>query len=110
MNLLTNARDALNREYPGYDDDKKILITARTIHRAGQAFVRTIIEDRGAGISDDVRERIFEPFFTTKPAEKGTGLGLWIIYSIVKDHGGEIDVATSPGEFTRFNIDLPAAG
>jgi PAS domain S-box-containing protein len=110
MNLLTNARDALNREYPGYDDDKKIVITARTIHRAGQAFVRTIIEDRGAGISDDVRERIFEPFFTTKPAEKGTGLGLWIIYSIVKDHGGEIDVATSPGEFTRFNIDLPAVG
>ena len=109
MNLLTNARDALNRKYTGYDDDKKIAITARTIPRAGQVFVRTIIEDRGAGISDDVRERIFEPFFTTKPAEKGTGLGLWIIYSIVKDHGGEIDVATSPGEFTRFSIDLPAA-
>ena len=110
MNLLTNARDALNRKYPGYDDDKKIVITARALHNAGQPFVRTTIEDRGMGISADVRERMFEPFFTTKPAGKGTGLGLWIIYSIVKDHGGEIDVATSPGEFTRFSIDLPAAG
>ncbi len=54
-----------------------------------QPFVRTTVEDRGAGITDEVRERMFEPFFTTKPAEKGTGLGLWIIYSIVKDHGGE---------------------
>jgi PAS domain S-box-containing protein len=110
MNLLTNARDALNRKYPGYDGDKKIVITARTVHRAGQPFVRTVIEDHGAGINDDVRERMFEPFFTTKPAEKGTGLGLWIIYSIVKDHGGAIDVTTSPGEFTRFRIDWPATG
>jgi len=109
MNLLTNARDALNDKYPDGHTDKRIVISARAIHKSGQPFVRTTIEDHGMGINADVRTRMFEPFFTTKPAEKGTGLGLWIIYSIVKDHGGKIDFATSPGEFTRFDIDLPAA-
>lgn len=109
MNLLTNARDALNNKYPANDGHKRVIITARAIRLSGHAVVRTIIEDRGTGISDDVRERMFEPFFTTKSAEKGTGLGLWVIYSIVKDHGGQIKVETSPGAFTRFIIDLPAA-
>jgi signal transduction histidine kinase len=85
---------------------------------AGTVSVRTTpcgdtveveIEDDGAGIPDDVRDRIFEPFFTTKAPGKGTGLGLDIVRRIVRQHGGEITVETSPGR-TLFRITLPVAG
>jgi len=107
MNLLTNARDALNQRHPGHDANKKVLITARRIERDGRQWVRTTVEDHGPGIPEDLRERIFEPFFTTKPRDKGTGLGLSITHGIVKDHGGELRVESTVGEFTRFHIDLP---
>jgi len=107
MNLLTNARDALNQRHPGHDANKKVLITARRIERDGRQWVRTTVEDHGPGIPEDLRERIFEPFFTTKPRDKGTGLGLSISHGIVKDHGGELRVESTVGEFTRFHIDLP---
>jgi signal transduction histidine kinase len=55
-----------------------------------------------------VKEKIFNPFFTTKPAGEGTGLGLSISHDvIVKQHGGSIDVESTPGEFTEFRIILP---
>jgi signal transduction histidine kinase len=69
-----------------------------------------MVEDKGPGIPEDVRAQIFEPFFTTKPEGKGTGLGMWIVHNVVHDHHGKIGIETRAGEFTRFNIDLPAAG
>jgi len=64
--------------------------------------------DNGSGIPVEVQERIFNPFFTTKPAGEGTGLGLSMTHDIiVKQHGGRIDVATQPGQFTEFTIVLP---
>jgi PAS domain S-box-containing protein len=107
MNLLTNARDALNQRYPGHDANKKVIISARRIERDGRPWIRTTVEDHGPGIPEDLRERIFEPFFTTKPRDKGTGMGLSITHGIVKDHGGELRVESTVGEFTRFHIDLP---
>jgi len=60
------------------------------------------------GFPPDVRDKMFNPFFTTKPAGEGTGLGLSMTHDIfVKQHGGRIDVATEPGEFTEFIITLP---
>jgi signal transduction histidine kinase len=56
-----------------------------------------------------VQERLFEPFFTTKPAGVGTGLGLYISYEIVRAHGGELRVASSPGTGTTFEVRLPLA-
>ena len=109
MNLLTNARDALNQRYPGHDENKKVLITARRIERDGCPWIRTTVEDHGLGIPEALRERIFEPFFTTKPRDKGTGLGLSISHGIVKDHGGELSLESTVGEFTRFHLDLPLA-
>src|SRR5262245_53244598 len=66
------------------------------------------IRDNGNGIPPEVREQMFNPFFTTKPAGEGTGLGLSISHDIiVKQHGGSIDVDTTPGEYTEFRIVLP---
>src|SRR4029077_7775444 len=66
------------------------------------------IRDNGTGIPAEVKEKMFNPFFTTKPAGEGTGLGLSMTHDIiVKQHGGRIDVATEPGQFTEFIIVLP---
>jgi PAS domain S-box-containing protein len=74
--------------------------------RAG-AFLKVSVKDDGTGIADDVRGHIFEPFFTTKPPGKGTGMGLAMVYGIVRNHGGWIDVETELGAGTTFHIHLP---
>lgn len=107
MNLLTNARDALNEKYPEYDENKTIRVGCRLFERDDRRWVRIAVEDRGNGITDEVRERMFDPFFSTKPRETGTGLGLSISHGIVKDHHGKIEVETEPGEYTRFMLELP---
>jgi two-component system cell cycle sensor histidine kinase/response regulator CckA len=68
--------------------------------------VRIVIEDRGCGIARDVLPKIFDPYFSTKT--DGFGLGLTTVHSIVKRHGGSIDVASTPGEGTTVTVTLPA--
>jgi len=63
--------------------------------------------DQGTGISEENLNKIFEPFFTTKEVGKGTGLGLSVSYGIIKDHGGEIKVKSSPGAGTTFTVMIP---
>jgi len=70
-------------------------------------FALLTIRDNGPGMTDEVRSRIFEPFFTTKPFGKGTGLGLSVVYGIVHQNMGVIDVDTAPGEGATFRIWLP---
>ncbi len=77
--------------------------------RAPEGFLELVVADEGAGIAPDVLPRIFEPFFTTKPQGRGTGLGLSLVYGIVSQHGGRIDVDSRPGAGTRFRLLLPAA-
>ncbi len=72
--------------------------------------MRLIVSDTGTGIPPAVFERMFDPFFTTKGVGEGTGLGLSLVHGIVTDLGGAIDVTTSAGEGTRFEIWLPVAG
>ena len=107
MNLMTNARHALNQRYEGYDENKIIHLSAHTLEKEGVTWVRTTIEDHGTGIPAEVRERMFDPFFTTKDRAIGTGLGLSISYSIVQDHCGELSVESELGEYTRCHLDLP---
>lgn len=107
MNLLTNARDALNEKYPEYDENKLIRVRCSLFERDDRRWVCIKVKDWGTGISADVRERMFDPFFSTKPREMGTGLGLSISHGIVKDHHGRIEVETVPGKFTCFMLELP---
>lgn len=96
MNLLINAAHAI-------DDFGKISI--RTRQEAGNVVLE--IEDTGTGILHGNINRIFEPFYTTKPIGKGTGLGLSLSFNIIEKHNGRIDVDSTPGEGTCFQITLP---
>ncbi len=108
MNLMTNARDALNQKYEGYDENKKIIVTGKVIKKNKQKWLRITIEDHGGGIPQEVQDKIFDPFFTTKGRTEGTGLGLSISYGIVKEHKGTLSFETKKGEYTKFHMDLMA--
>ena len=107
MNLLTNARDALNEKYPEYDEDKIIRVRCVPFFEAERRWIRLTVEDHGTGIPAWVQQKIFEPFFSTKPKELGTGLGLSISHGIVKDHHGKFEIETREGKFSRFHVILP---
>ncbi|MER2194673.1 sensor histidine kinase [Methylobacterium brachiatum] len=110
LNLMSNGfyatekRKAAGAE-PGYEPT--LSVTTRDLGDRVEIRVR----DNGTGIPDSVKAKMFDPFFTTKPAGEGTGLGLSLSHDIlVKQHGGSIDVATEPGQFTEFTITLPRDG
>src|SRR5690606_23345902 len=93
VNLAINARDAM-------PEGGKL--TLRAGKAGDEAFAE--VEDTGEGIDDATRSRIFEPFFTTR---RGTGLGLSVAYGIVDQHGGRIDVVSSPGSGSCFRVSFP---
>jgi PAS domain S-box-containing protein len=98
-----------------------ILNAAQAMKGSGQLTIRTLLEaasdtavievgDTGPGIPPEVLPHIFEPFFTTKEEGQGTGLGLSMVYSIVENHGGRIEVDSSPERGTIFRVRLPVGG
>ena len=96
LNLIANAIDACA------DGGS---VTVRTACEQGGIAIHVI--DSGKGIDPEIRGRIFDPFFTTKPIGEGTGLGLSISYGIVQEHGGTIDVDSTPGCGACFTLRLP---
>ncbi|MDH3359518.1 MAG: DUF3365 domain-containing protein [Desulfobulbaceae bacterium] len=109
LNLITNARYALNQRYEGHHDDKRIDIHSETAIVDGRTFIRTTFTDYGVGIPQDVIDQIFDSLFTTKPPGEGTGLGLSISKGLVRDHAGQLTLASVPGEYTVATVDLPVA-
>ena len=113
FNLCINARDAIHdhgtiRVRIGY--------SAAAGHCAscsapleGTRWVWVEVADDGSGMPREVMERMFEPFFTTKEVGRGTGMGLAMVHGIVHDHGGHIQVESTPGEGSVFRVLLPAA-
>lgn len=109
MNLMTNARDAIN-EYYGMDEtNKHIVVSARTAEHRHRKYLVMSVEDNGIGLRDDVKAKMFQPFFSTKSRDKGTGLGLSISYGIVQDHDGFIEVVNEKNR-TIFDVYLPLRG
>lgn len=100
INLLVNAAQAI--------DDGEGRITLRT--RSADDWVEISIQDTGHGVAPENLPRLFDPFFTTKEIGEGTGLGLSVVYGIVHEHGGQIDVASRAGQGTTFTIYLPVGG
>ena len=99
MNLIVNASHAIA---------ERGVITLASGVQDGWAWVQ--VDDTGSGMSDEVQRRIFEPFYTTKDVGKGTGLGLSLSFSIVKRHGGVIQVRSTPGVGSAFRVWVPIAG
>jgi two-component system, cell cycle sensor histidine kinase and response regulator CckA len=101
LNLCINARDALGQKEHGG------AVIIRIKHDTNPLWVLLEVEDTGPGIPPDIIARIFDPFFTTKKKGEGTGLGLSVVYGIVKTHGGDILVDSRPSEGATFTIRLP---
>jgi predicted ATPase/signal transduction histidine kinase/tRNA A-37 threonylcarbamoyl transferase component Bud32 len=108
MNLVTNARDALNSRYGEYDDRKRIELRVQRSVRPD--WVRVSVRDFGPGIPAEVLPRIFDPFFTTKGRDQGTGLGLAVSHGIAQEHGGELTVENTLGQGATFILELPVEG
>ncbi len=113
LNLAANARDAMpiggtltlslaNRTFTPED-------CAANLDTRPGSFVEMCVRDNGRGMTPEIRERIFEPFFTTKKPGQGAGMGLSVVFGIVKGHKGWITVDSQPGKGTAFHIYIPSA-
>ncbi len=107
LNILNNARYALNEKYPVPHKKKIIEITGSEIMQNGTSYARIVFCDRGSGIPPDKIEKVMKPFFTTKPKDKGTGLGLSICNDIINHYKGRLEIKSSVGRFTKIKIALP---
>jgi PAS domain S-box-containing protein len=107
INLLSNARYALNQRYPGQDPQKRIEITGEVQARNGHHCLRVACTDFGVGIDPGIISKVFNPFFSTKPEGIGTGLGLSICRSIIEDYRGILEIESTPGDHTTITMELP---
>ncbi|NTV59387.1 MAG: HAMP domain-containing histidine kinase [Deltaproteobacteria bacterium] len=108
INIISNARYALNDKYPERHENKLLEITGEKVIISDRPYVRIVFHDRGVGIPPHELLMLTKAFFSTKPFGKGTGLGLNITDKIIKEHGGFLSFESLKGEFTKVIIDLPA--
>ena len=110
LNLAMNERDAMpdGGTVTFAIDTRDVDPDAADAHARPGRYTVLTVADTGVGIPEEQHSRVFEPFFTTKPQGKGTGMGLAMVYGIVRNHGGWIDVDSALGEGTTFRVYFPA--
>lgn len=99
MNLISNAAESMTSVSRG-----KLVIETFSLPEDKSVVIK--LKDTGPGMDPEILPKIFEPFYTTKKKGKGVGLGLSVVYGIIKDHGGKIEVDSAPGQGTEFRIKL----
>ncbi len=109
LNIMSNARYALNKRYPEANPDKRIYIHGEQVIHNNKGFIRLTIIDYGTGIEHDIMDRLFDPFFSTKPTGEGTGLGLSISHGLIMENNGFLRISSELGHSTSLIIDLPIA-
>ncbi|MCF6157523.1 MAG: PAS domain-containing sensor histidine kinase [wastewater metagenome] len=107
LNVISNARYALNQKYTGMHEEKVLRISGETITMDNQPCVKITFYDHGTGIPQHTKDKVMNPFFTTKPTGKGTGLGLSLCHNIVSNHRGKLTIRSIEGEYTEIAILLP---
>jgi PAS domain S-box-containing protein len=114
MNLCINARDAMLEGGKLFVETDIVGVTEEYVktHLGAQPGTYAVVSvtDTGYGMDRETLERVFDPFFTTKEKGKGTGLGLAMVYGVVKNHGGSVQVYSEPGEGATFKVYLPVDG
>jgi PAS domain S-box-containing protein len=100
LNLAVNARDAM-------PEGGTLVFRSDLVSGAREEELAVWVRDTGTGVPVELRERIFEPFFTTKQSEKGTGMGLAVVYGILQSHGGKVALESEPGNGACFELRFP---
>lgn len=108
VNVISNARHALNQKYREPHEDKILEITGEPIAGESGRRVRICFVDHGCGIPAAILHKVMNPFFSTKTERKSTGLGLSISHGIVEEHGGRLRLESEEGRYTKVVIELPA--
>ena len=108
LNLLTNARQALNRRYEGRHDNKRIDIGVESGTGAPSGCLRLLLTDYGTGIEEAIMPKIFDPAFSSRTDNRGAGMGLTVSRILIEEMGGKLTVASVYGDHTTATIELPA--
>jgi PAS domain S-box-containing protein len=107
LNMISNARYALNQRYPGTDERKILEISCEETTMDSKPYISIMFYDHGIGIPATIIDKVVNPFFSTKSSRVGTGLGLSISHGIISEHGGKMLINSVEGEYTKITINLP---
>jgi signal transduction histidine kinase len=105
LNLILNSKDALLEKKNAVNEPYPMFIKITTKYDSNK--IRIHVEDNGAGVKDEHKDKIFQPFYTTKETGKGTGLGLSISYGLIRELDGEVSIRSKVNEGTILSITIP---